>query len=296
MLIHTIFLAACCVGQTKVDTAHAQNPVFTDVIEHGLDAGRQNIRLPPPRFVDGQSAEAERAALREIAGSERAADDLLRDSVTAPFIIRVHDVKADSATVRAADLWFVVYGELEQIDPQKEASRAEQKDVEVANMWFQTRMLKPDNLAKAGIKTSAAGAGQNDWYVHVHAKLLDRIEFEVTNHVVASKSAGSIVIASRTDPLFDRAGPLANAWKALAPSGGSPAEPPAAHPYAGGVSYAKISRVGFKPGALLVETHMAFVEPDAWFQGAPILRSKFSVAAQDQVRTLRRELMKKRAR
>ena len=36
--------------------------------------------------------------------------------------------------------------------------------------------------------------------------------------------------------------------------------------------------------------HVAFVEPDGWFQGAPILRSKFSVAAQDQIRTLRREL------
>jgi hypothetical protein len=296
MLIHTIFLAACCVGQTTLNLVHAQNPVFTEVLEHGLDVGGQSVRLPAPRFVDGQSAEAERVALREIAGSERSADDLLRDSVTAPFIIRVHDVKAAGATVRAADLWFVIYGELDQIDPIKEASRADQKAVEVANMWFQTRMLKPDDLAKAGKKTAASGAGQNDWSIHVHAKLLDRIEFEVTNHVVASKSAGSMVIASRTDPSFDKAGPFTNTWKALAPSGGSQAEPPASHPYAGGISYAKISRIGFKPGALLVETHMAFVEPDAWFQGAPILRSKFSVAAQDQVRTMRRELMKKRTR
>ena len=42
--------------------------------------------------------------------------------------------------------------------------------------------------------------------------------------------------------------------------------------------------------------HMAFVEPDGWFQGAPILRSKFSVIAQDQIRSLRRELAKKRAK
>ena len=71
---------------------------------------------------------------------------------------------------------------------------------------------------------------------------------------------------------------------------------PARQPYAGGISYAKISRVAFQPTALFVEMHVAFVEPDGWFQGAPILRSKFSVAAQDQIRTLRRELAKKRSR
>ncbi len=40
--------------------------------------------------------------------------------------------------------------------------------------------------------------------------------------------------------------------------------------------------------------HMAFVEPDGWFQGAPILRSKFSAVAQDQIRSLRRGLARKR--
>ena len=39
---------------------------------------------------------------------------------------------------------------------------------------------------------------------------------------------------------------------------------------------------------------MAFVEPDGWFQGAPILRSKFSVVAQDQIRSLRRGLRKRK--
>ena len=68
-----------------------------------------------------------------------------------------------------------------------------------------------------------------------------------------------------------------------------------ARPYEGGMSYAKISRTELKPRAILVEMHMAFVEPDGWFQGAPILRSKFSVVAQDQVRSLRRELAKKKS-
>ena len=47
----------------------------------------------------------------------------------------------------------------------------------------------------------------------------------------------------------------------------------------------------FKPSS---PERAAFVEPNEWFQGAPILRSKFSVIAQDQIRSLRRELARQR--
>src|SRR5262249_54475127 len=123
-------------------------------------------------------------------------------------------------------------------------------------------------------------------------KLLDRIDFEVTNQVMASQSPDSVVVASRTDPAFAKAGPNANGWRPLVTAGDEKSDA-AAQPYAGGISYAKISRTALKPGALLVEMHMAFVEPEGWFQGAPILRSKFSLVAQDQIRSLRRELARK---
>jgi hypothetical protein len=294
MLIQSLLFAVSCVAQTAIEPAHAGNTVFNQVLKSGLDAAGTPVKLPPPRFFDGQTPEAQQSQLVEIAGSKRAADDMLRDSVTAPFIIRVNDSKAPGATVRAVDLWFVIHGDLKQVDPLKEANRADQKDVEVANMWFQTRLLPVTELASAGIKPQSSDAGASDWYVHVHAKLLDRIDFEVTNHVVASQSAESVLIASRTEPSFDKPGPIRNAWKTIERAG-SAATPAPARPYSGGASYTKISRAAISPGALIVEMHMAFVEPTEWFDGAPILRSKFSVAAQDQIRALRRELMKRRA-
>jgi hypothetical protein len=42
----------------------------------------------------------------------------------------------------------------------------------------------------------------------------------------------------------------------------------------------------------MIEAHAAFFEPTAWFNGAPILRSKFAVVAQERVRALRREFAK----
>jgi hypothetical protein len=295
MIATTLLLAASLAGQTQIEPAHAQNSVFSQIMEAGLDSGGQKVALPRPRLSDGQNAESQRAALRDVAGSDRALDDLLRDSITAPYIIKVHDVKTTDATIRQADVWFVVYSELKQVDFGQEASRTDQKETEVANMWFQTRLLKENDLRDAGIKAAPAAPGQNQWYSHVHARLLDRIDFEVTNLIVASQSSDSIVVASRTDPAFAKAGSLANSWKSIARDGSAKSEA-SANPYEGGISYAKISRLALKPGAVLVEMHMAFVEPDGWFQGNPILRSKFSVVAQDQIRSLRRELAKKRAK
>ena len=67
----------------------------------------------------------------------------------------------------------------------------------------------------AGVKPPQTAAGQNYWYSHVHARLLDRIDFEATNQVVATQSPESIVVASRTDPAFAKVPALANSWKPL---------------------------------------------------------------------------------
>jgi len=289
-------VAAWLTSQTQIEPAHEQNAVFAQVLRQGVEVGGQTVVLPPPRFIDGQTADKERAALREVAESDRAVDEMLRDSVTAPYIIKVRDQRASGATIRLADLWFVVHAPLEKIDPVHEVARADQKKVEVANMLFETRLLKADEIRSAGIKPAQTAATQTDWYAHVHSRLLDRIEFDVMNHGAVSQSPDSIVVASRTDPAFEKTKSDANNWRAVAATGGANALGSGTQPYPGGISYAKISRCSLKPGALVVEMHVAFVEPDGWFQGAPILRSKFGVIAQDQIRTLRRELAKKRAK
>jgi hypothetical protein len=289
MLIQSLFLLACLVDEPKVEPAHARNQVYGLVKSQGLEAAGATVKLPQPRLTDGQDAAAERAALREIAGSDHAVDDLLRDSVTAPYVIKVRDVKGSGATIRTVDLWFVVHAELARIDPAKEAAQADQKAVEAGNMHIQTRLLKPDELRAAGIKEPAPAEGISSWYAHIHGRLLDRIEVDATNQVMVSQSGESIVVASRTDPALGKKQPLGNSWKPVAQATGLTPED-SGHAYEGGISYAKISRATLKPRALVVEMHAAFVEPDGWFSGSPILRSKFSIVAQDQIRALRREL------
>src|SRR5262249_3030433 len=128
------------------------------------------------------------------------------------------------------------------------------------------------------------------WFEHVDGRLLDRIEVGATSEVVASRTAESLVIASRTDRAFDAPGAFANRWRELRQGDGGTDSV-----YPGGISYARIGRLKRPEGALLVEVHASFIEPKAWFQGAPIMRSKFAPIAQDQIRRLRRELQKERS-
>jgi hypothetical protein len=283
-------------GEPRIEPEHAKNPVYVGVLRDGLTADGATVRLPEPRLRDGQAAEAQRAALREVAGSDQRLDELLRHSVTAPYLIKVQDEKAGDATIRVVDLWFIVYADIAEFDPAKEAAKADGKEVEAGNMAMRTRLLKPDELRAAGIAPPSRpeGSGPAAWHAHLHGRLLDRIEFDVTNHVVATRTEESVVIAGRTDPAFDKRGPLANGWKPLGGGNETDAAAGSSKRYAGGISSTKISRLTFHPGALLVEMHGAFIEPREWFQGAPILRSKFSVVAQDQIRTLRRELARRK--
>ena len=242
---------------SRIEPGHAVNSVYVGALEQGLTANGATAKLPEPRLGDGQAADVQRAALREVAGTDQKLDELVRNSVTAPYIIKVHDVKAADATIRVIDLWFVVYADIAQIDPAKQAEQADNKDVEAGNMAIRTRLLKPEDIRAAGIEPPKGpeGSGPSTWYAHIHGRLLDRIEFDATNKVMASRTGDSIVVAARTDPAFDKPGPNANGWKPVGAGHANDAAGGPLKPYRGGISYTKISRLAFQPGALLVEMH-----------------------------------------
>jgi hypothetical protein len=268
------------------DDPHARNALLADIQGAGLSVGGQVARLPEPTFTDGQTADEQRAALRELAGSDRAVEGFLRDSVTAPFLLKLRDVRADGATIRAGDLYFALRVSLDAIEPADLLGDARRsRPIEAGNMRFEAAVLTPEQ-ARDG-RLGAPGA--DEWFVHSTGRLLDRIAVETTNRLVATRSESSLVIAARTDPRCGPDDPWPNRWRTIERRGTGEVEGPA-QPCAGGIGYVKISRLAGVADAVIVEVHFAFAEPRAWFDGAPILRSKFSLIAQDQIRALRREL------
>ena len=63
-------------------------------------------------------------------------------------------------------------------------------------------------------------------------------------------------------------------------------------PYAGLGGYIKVTGLHEPAGALLVECHAVFDEPQGWFDGKNLLRSKLPLVVQENVRTFRRKLAK----
>src|SRR5262249_38810714 len=60
----------------RIEPGHSHNPVYAEVLGEGLKADGTTFKLPEPRLRDGQAAEAQRAALREVAGSDQRLDEL----------------------------------------------------------------------------------------------------------------------------------------------------------------------------------------------------------------------------
>jgi hypothetical protein len=270
------------------------NPVYRTIMADGLTVNGTTVKLPAPTLPDGLSADASRAALKEVAGDDRAVQELLRDSVTAPFILKTRDVKTGDSIIRVIDLWFVVHARLDEVDLDQTLRQNGDQSVEAGNMKFASKILSENDLRERKIQPLASVGGRNEWFTHLNGRLLDRIEVQTTDRAVATRTPNSLLIAARTDVAFDADSTFPNRWTALTQQGaiekaGSPKT------YGGSLSYVKITSFPGEADALFVESHLAFVEPLDWFQGNPILRSKFGVIAQDQIRRLRREIQKKRS-
>jgi hypothetical protein len=274
-----------------VEKPHRANDVYRLLLEEGLKIGGRRVVLPPPAINDEQTVEEQKKALSKVAGGDHAVGELLRDSITSPFVLKVKDEKDDAGNpIRRAGIWFTVHASLDAIDPESDSIRgASGKPFGAGNMRFTPQLLSTSDLTSRQIQAPSQPEAERLWYVHLSGRLLDRIEVEATDRVVASHSPKSWVIASKTDPKFDNDGTFPNRWHPILRKDGRDERGPA-HTYGGGGSYVKISQFSPLPGVLLIESQFAFSEPEAWFDGAPILRSKLSVIVQDQTRRLRREL------
>ena len=180
---------------TDTEPIHARNPVYAEAIRSGFHADGATIKLPGSILKDGFDADQQHAVLLELCGSERAVADLLRDSVTSPFLLKVRDQKTTDATVRIVDLWFVVHGDLDRLDPVEVAGQASGKTFGAGNMRFQSRLLSDAELKPRG-RSSRRGQDLSRWFVHLEGRLLDRLRVQATNEAVATRTEESMVIAS----------------------------------------------------------------------------------------------------
>ncbi len=291
MQLTAILLAALVADVREIEPAHAKNDVFSDVLAQGLDVGGKKFVLRKPRFFDGQGAAEQKRILVELAESEEQLEAMMDNSLRAPNVFRKDETEVtdNAPVVRTVDLWFVVYADLRQFDAASQVARLDGRSAESGGIKYECHVLKDPDVRAAGITVGPEAAGEKTWFTQILAELPNQIKLEVTERGVATQTTESVVIATRTDPAFSKGKHPSNFWrKGSDGEGAQRAE--SVRPYQGGISYAKVSRLALKSGALIVEIHGAWVEPFEWFEGGGALSSKLKRAADEGIKKLREEL------
>jgi len=273
----------------SADAAHAKaNPVFRALMKRDADVSQGDAAkgegLPPfrePTMADGATVLAQTATLRKLGGRRYTLDRLLEDSPVAPYLSKVDDAtRVPGGRLVKVDYWFVAYGNLDALDNKEFLdSIMGSKDVKGSGKALTAADLAPFEIRLADDRDAYGRGG------HI---LLDKVEVQVTGHSYWSRTDESIVLAGVADPRFDKTPKLASHWRKASPDGG-PGKGPF-RPYQPAGFYTKITALKKPRGALFVECHMIFHEPQGWFDGGNLLTAKLPAIVDEQVKSARREI------
>ncbi len=275
-------------------THSPDNPVLTQLVERGIPAGNgQAVRLPRPTMPDGLDHAGQQEVLARVAAPNRRVADLVRKSVVSPFVLKLGDVAAPDSKqpFRTIDLWFIAHGRLELFSRQDFLQRL----VETAETSKQGRLpFEKGILDRAEMKRLNLlvedETDRLERYFHSTFGLFDRVLVRATRRVVVTRGPESVIVAAIIDPRFTKSPDHPNHWQAVEREERGEFQLGPAHDYESAGLYAKVTRLKEPEGALFIEYHHAFCEPEAWFRGTALLRSKLPMVVQDGVRKLRRRL------
>ncbi|MBL8829087.1 MAG: hypothetical protein JNM18_19045 [Planctomycetaceae bacterium] len=285
----TMTLAWCCalslLAQPEAQTT--ANPLFAQLLSPGLAlTAERRLPLPPPTMADGLDAAGQRAVIEQLIQGSYSFDDFARPSPVAPHLLKFRELeKLDPlGRVQIVELWSIAYGSLDNF------RRNPEKDVVFKQRaGSQVHELTADELAQRQLKATASDAFEEN-YTYSSFEIFDKVQLSGTNHTVLTRTPESIVVAIEIDTRFNGDAKFANAWRAVMRAGAQDVTLGEPQPYQGFGSYFKVTKLREPAGALFCEYHLIFLEPQGWFNGANLLRSKLPIAVQTEVRNFRREL------
>jgi hypothetical protein len=269
------------------------NPVYDELMRRGVPIStREVIRLSAPTLTDGMTAAQQRQAIEALAEGTHSWEDLTRKSVVAPFLFKLPKEESEQGLGRRVDLWFVAYGNMSTLENSEWLERqfkttGNETDPEHGAVC---KLLEQSDLSRHGLR--APRGPEDPQFVFAELTLLDRVRLGVTTQSAKLQTPDSVLSASMLDPRFTNDPQYANRWQPILRDDNNRRYLGKPEPYFGYGSYAKATRLLDPPGAILIEYHAAFAEPEGWFNGNNWLRSKLPILAQLIVRQLRRELAK----
>jgi hypothetical protein len=246
------------------------------------------IAVPLPSMPDGAKAEREREVIQSVAETRPFAQ-FVRNSRVAPFALKMESLanKDGRRTGQAVALWFVAHGDLDVMERERlfdDLFRLGASDSD-------DRQLTESELADRHIKPLPSLPGFEQRFSILNTQLLDKVQLNGVMQMVTTRSDQCVLAAFLLDPQFTNDEMFSNRWRSISrsQSGKTLLGDPVAYQGFGG--YLKATTLASVKGAVFVELHMVFNEPEGWFGGHNLLRSKLPLLMQENVRRFRSRLL-----
>jgi hypothetical protein len=285
VLIRLIFF-----GMLVTRPCVASNAIYEALIQKGVElAPDETIKLPRPVLEDGMDQLHQQRGIETLLGGKYDWETFTRKAVVGPFVLKITDDGRELGRIgRRVDLYFVTYGSLDALggdnylQEQLNLTAAGEQGTEGGH----AKMLSAEELGKRGLPASQK-ADDPRW-VAVESTLLNKVRINLTTRNSKTVTGDSVLIVSVVDPRFVDDAEYPNRWRPISSDDAGRRQIGSPQPYTGLGSYVKGTRLVSPAGAIFVEYHVAFAEPQGWFHGANLLRSKLPIVAQDMVRRFRR--------
>lgn len=269
----------------------AENEVYEHLVSTGIAIGDQSIPLPKPTLSPADDAQTQDRIVHEIAKKKHGYDDFVRESPVAPFVLVITPTTNKGGDrVHVIDTWFVAYGK-----------RSDLSDDDLLGQLMgggSSEKGKTEQLTDAQLKdrdlTISSDERRSESYSHTASPLLNKVQIAGIVHNLTTRTENSTLAASLLDPRFGGDATFPNRWRPYETTAGGGKVLGKAHAYAGFGGYSHVVELTKPAGALFIECHMAINEPYGWYKGKDLLRPKLPGLMQDNVRTIRRKLMKKK--
>ena len=280
-------MAACLGWCARAAEPAGGGDLAAAVEEHGVELAAGAFgRLPEPWI--GADGGVDRAALEKLAGPagwERFSED----AATAPVSVVIEPVAAGGTRVgHAVRTGFTLRVPLEKLETEDALKRSLGADEDARGASATT--LSAGDLAAVGVMADEA-AGER--FVFVEIPLLNRVKVRGVVRAVKAECPAGVRVAWEFDPRFAAAPAWRATWTRIEENELGNRVEGEPHPYrgCGGVIVVRKLEPGAGAGDLLVvESRMVIAEPQEWFQGSNLLRSKIPLTTQEGVRSLRRKL------
>ena len=267
------------------------NGLLTELLDRGVRIGDESVPLHAPKASPELSEEKLSLAQQSLAGS-RGWQSFIRDSVVAPVHIELEyitDQEGRRIGIRS-HFAFVVHTDVARLRDDRSMRELFEGAAEASNKeGFRSEAIDPHQLVDLGIE-----ADDNASFGWLETILLNKVMVSGVLRSERFDNGDYDAIAWKLDERFTGREPphprYRNQWRELRRDElGRKILGPAV-PYAGAAGYLFVSPVEGVDGTSLIEAEIVLHEPQGWFSGSNLLRSKLPLMIQESARKLRRAL------